>query len=177
MTSFILPIRVASRYVPRQKARETFTCNFRQFSGEKNPQTPMVTTFFTLYYVPTDPKPKTESVMIHSLHPKNPLFTTLPDINPLLLSNITNTELGGSSGSSIRGRSNQSGSDIQRWQCFYQRASFICHLRRTHGAAPHPRTLNPYPVPRRYPWRFGPRIRTQEAPICRVVGGLSPKIE
>ena len=125
--------------VYQQKARKTFTCNFRQFSGEKNPQTPMVTTFFTLYYVPTDPKPKTESVMIHSLHPKNPLFTTLPDINPLLLSNITNTELGGSSGSSIRGRSNQSGSDIQRWQCFYQRASFICHLRRTHGAAPHPR--------------------------------------
>ena len=27
----------------------------------------------------------TESVMIHSLHPKNPLFTTLPNINPSLL--------------------------------------------------------------------------------------------
>jgi len=47
--------------VYQQKARKTFTCNFRQFSGEKNPQTSMVTTFFTLitpYYVPTDPKPK-----------------------------------------------------------------------------------------------------------------------
>ena len=28
----------------------------------------------------------TESVMIHSLHPKIPLFTTLPNINPSLLS-------------------------------------------------------------------------------------------
>jgi len=29
----------------------------------------------------------TESVIIHSLHPKIPLFTTLPNINPSLLSN------------------------------------------------------------------------------------------
>ena len=30
----------------------------------------------------------TESVMIHSLHPKSPLFTTLPNINPSLLSEL-----------------------------------------------------------------------------------------
>ena len=30
----------------------------------------------------------TRSAMIHSLHPKSPLFTTLPNINPSILSNL-----------------------------------------------------------------------------------------
>jgi tetrahydromethanopterin S-methyltransferase subunit B len=35
----------------------------------------------------------TESVMIHSLHPRSPLFTTLPNINPSLLSNQLDSAL------------------------------------------------------------------------------------